>query len=164
MLGFVGALRPGEIVSLRHQDFRFVSRSLYLVLYDSKTSTRGLSAVQSVHVTDPTIIRFCSRLVRPSCSATFLTSDFYFRKCWTRAAADLGATKFSPASLRAGCATYLRQQGSSLEHIRWLLRHKSQATLESYIQGLAAAEAEVSVSRLVLRLSAAYLTLTSCID
>ena len=63
----------------------------------------------------------------------------------------MGGEGFTPASLRAGCATELFRRSQDLALVQWHLRHESQRTLRHYIQELPAAQVRARLSPACLR-------------
>ena len=157
---FSAGLRPGELFRLTGDCIKFVSQGIFVVLKSSKTSTRGIGTIQSVLITDERVCLFLRTNTVVLHSETVLCSEIAFRRLWNQMSVTLGLGHFTAGSLRAGMATHLRLRGVSLENIRWQLRHKNQATLESYIQSLAACNiSEHGLLPIVFRLSKAFPTL-----
>ena len=143
LLGFCCALRPGELFNLKRrclllpEDLALDDAVAYIVIEKPKTRNRA-ARTQHVVLRDALVLRFLSWFVlglELSDKVIPLSSHFFLRS-WREVFNVLHSTAFSPGSLRAGAASELYKQCADLNLIRWLLRHSSQGSLESYIQEL----------------------------
>lgn len=147
-LGFLGMLRPFELLSLRHKDISYVdsSRGLSLLfIFIGRPKTRHLAARrQHVRVDDQEIIPF----VKASLSGglpearIFDAPPAHFRALFSALVEFFGIDArhlvgVSPACLRPGGATWLYQETDSPEQVRFRGRWLSSRMLEIYIQEVA---------------------------
>ena len=71
----------------------------------------------------------------------FGATHYQYRKRWDALLQALQvdpAQRLTPGGLRGGAAVYHYRAGRSINDVMWLLRLRSQQTLESYIQEVAA--------------------------
>ena len=163
-VGFFGGLRPGELYQLTRGDlvlpqdlgYRPSDAALvFVVIRDPRKSRRAGVHAQHVTIDDPTIVRFLVWAAGelPCLSPLWTRGPYQFRATWDRYCILIGLpvsgpTAFTPASLRAGCATELfLQEGRDPHPVQWHLRHKDASSLTHYIQELPAALARASLSR-----------------
>jgi len=142
-------LRPGEGAVLQVEDFRF-SLNGCISVFIRNPKTRRYCGSQAVLVTDPALLRYCrcvlgsrSNSPAPSGSAEnaaragqvfpFSYAVFSSRFASVRLAAGLPSI-FTPASLRAGSATYALQCNTEVARIRLAGRWLSERTLLIYLQ------------------------------
>ena len=159
-VGFIGGLRPGEAVKLLRSDV-ILPRDLgrrsgpaFIVIRDpGKAKRRGVRA-QQVTIDDPDTVEFLTWALEglareasiwPSTPATFARRwSLYFGSVLGLSVA--AADGFTPASMRAGCATELYQATRDLVLVQWQLRHESLSTLRHYVQELPLAMARAEWS------------------
>ena len=70
----------------------------------------------------------------------FANTPYQYRKRWDLILATLGIegqSALTPGGLRAGSAVHHYRQGKPINDLMWMLRLRSQSTLESYIQEVA---------------------------
>ena len=88
-------------------------------------------------------VRFLQRLIggSPSEERLFDASASTFRRRWDFLLASLGVpatSRLTPGGLRGGGAVHLYQQNVPIQDLMWRMRLRSQSTLESYLQEVAA--------------------------
>ncbi|CAE7600178.1 unnamed protein product, partial [Symbiodinium necroappetens] len=149
LLAFYGTARIGEVLACqrRHlvlpEDLFKHSSSLFLRLDSSKTSLRGRPRVQHVRVDDPealALVRLAFAGLEPG-EKLFPLSHAAFRTRWDRCLAALGlgaGVSVTPGGLRGGGAVACYHKGTPIADIQWRLRLKNMATLEHYLQEVAA--------------------------
>ena len=153
LLGFAGAFRRSELVSLQYSDINFVEQGLVVQLIKSKTDQEGegrkiaipyaRGAVCPVlalknwlllsNITDGSIFRPVSRHGRIE-STTLSTQSVAIIVKERISAIGLDASHFSGHSLRAGLVTSAAQAGVPSWKIRQQTGHKSDAMLNRYIR------------------------------
>ena len=139
-MGFFCLLRPGELCALTVGDIKFDSSAVgsqaVVAIRDPKTS-RWMGRSQFTRLLDQDTIKWlfwlCSSLpdnmkIWPSNTSRFrLLFSSLLKRCQINAA-------YTPASLRAGGATYFVLQGWELSRLMFHGRWRSPTTLSSYIQ------------------------------
>ncbi|MEE3330979.1 MAG: site-specific integrase [Myxococcota bacterium] len=157
LLMFVGLMRPGEAVSVTRADFVLPSDVLddsHVVFVRISRHKNVLKAGQQhAAIRDRSVVAFFEKVLGslPRSTRIFHYTPQTFRKRWDTICARIGvvsgADGFTPASLRAGGATYLYTRGVSIPKIRWLLRHAGESSTAHYIQEASAALASASLPR-----------------
>ncbi|CAE7214139.1 unnamed protein product, partial [Symbiodinium necroappetens] len=147
LLAFYGMARVGEVLKCeRHhlllRDDLFPSaEALFLRLDTSKTATRGRPKVQHIRIDDPSameLITIAFKDLQPA-EPLFPLSPSAFRSRWDHCLRVLGgAVLVTPGSLRGGGAVSAYHRGVPIQDIQWKLRLKHMATLEHYLQEVAA--------------------------
>ena len=143
-VGFHCLLRPGELLNIRKQDITLphscnFGGACVAIRLNFPKNRRYLGRQQFVSLHHPHVINWLSWLYfstrRPDdklwglSAATF---RWYFRAIVETL--GLSRFKFSPASLRAGGATFRFQTGTQVSTLRFLGRWASDKSLEHYIQ------------------------------
>ena len=150
-LAFLGLLRPAEALRLRAADVLLPSQllgprsRLFIVIRQAKTSRVG-ARHQYVRVDGAVFAPSVEALLASASPAApvCLMDARGFRARWGAlmgffgicARADGGLT---PASMRAGGATWLFGETQNIEFVRWTGRWLSHRTLEHYLQEVTAA-------------------------
>lgn len=153
LIGFSGAFRRSELVSLQHSDIEFVEQGLVVHLRKSKTDQEGqgrkiaipfargaVCAVLALKswlklsgITEGAIFRPVTRHGRIE-KATLSTQAVAIIVKERTKAIGLDDSLFSGHSLRAGLVTSAAQAGVSSWKIRQQTGHKSDAMLSRYIR------------------------------
>ncbi|CAE7735652.1 unnamed protein product, partial [Symbiodinium necroappetens] len=115
----------------------------YVRVEAPKTGHRGAGKVQHFVVGEAAFVRFLERLLArsPLEEKLFPASAATFRRRWNYVLQRLGvpaAFKLTPGGLRGGGAVLLYQRGTPVSDLLWRMRLRAQATLESYLQEVAA--------------------------
>ena len=153
LLGFAGAFRRSELVSLDVDDVRFSDEGMLVRLRRSKTDQAGQGRVIAI----PRVRGRCcpTQMLQDWLRASAISDGAIFRQInrygqvlpkrlsassvaliikQRAQAAGLDPTRLSGHSLRAGFATNAAKQGASLSSIREQTGHKSDAMLQRYIR------------------------------
>lgn len=150
MLGYEGISRIGEVLKATRQDLVLPAdmfdpsyRALFLRVRQPKGKRRGKGRSQHSKVEAPDAVEFISRVFYPlaGCLLLFPLSSSVFRRRWEKLLDVLQVPPVlrpTPASIRGGGAILAYRRGESVQSILWRMRLKSQVTLESYLQELAA--------------------------
>jgi len=150
VLAFYGAGRLGEILRCSREDLVLPSDVLepigapvFLRLRSFKSQTRQPAKVQHMKVVDATASRILTVIFRklPLEAPLFGALPYQYRKRWDLLLEKLGIGKdfqLTPGGLRGGAAVYHYKNGKAIADLLWLLRLRSQSTLESYLQEVAA--------------------------
>ena len=153
LLGFAGAFRRSELVSLDVDDVRFTDEGLLLRLRRSKTDQVGQGRVIAIPrvrgrccptqklqdwlrvsgITDGALFRQINRYGQVLSKRLSAPSVALIVKQRAEAV-GFDPTRLSGHSLRAGFATNAAKQGASLSSIRLQTGHKSDAMLQRYIR------------------------------
>ena len=153
LVGFAGAFRRSELVSVTYRDIEFAEQGLVITIRRSKTDQEGqgrkvaipyargatcpvlsLKAWLSISaISDGPIFRPVTRhgRVLPAALSTQAVAEIVKQRV---AAIGLDPTKYSGHSLRAGLVTSAAQEGVSSWKIRQQTGHKSDAMLQRYIR------------------------------
>ena len=144
-------LRSGIV--LQHDVGRRSGPAFVVIREPGKARRRGVQA-QQVTIDDPATVAFLawplSGLARaaplwPSTPAAFARRwSLYFSNVLGLSVASEDG--FTPASMRAGCATELFQVTRDVSVVQWQLRHENMSTLRHYIQDLPLAMARAALS------------------
>ncbi len=156
LLGFGGALRPGEGLGLYREDLAFATELGYarercfIRIRKHKGQQRGFTRAQHATVRDEfaaSWLRMFANRLTPG-EKLWPWSDVVFRDAFTEVLVVLGLSHcgFVPSSLRAGAATALYLADAPVADISWALRHRNPETLRYYVQELGAALARAAVS------------------
>ena len=150
LLAFYGAGRLGEILKTTREDLVLPSDVLeppgspvFLRLRRFKSLGRQPAKIQHMKVIDR---KACSLIIAifknlDYTSPLFGTTAYQYRKRWNLAIRCLCGEKGShltPGGLRGGAAVHHYKAGRHIGDLLWLLRLRSQSTLESYLQEVAA--------------------------
>ena len=149
-LAFFGAARIGEpLQAVRSQivlpaDLLEADlRVAFVRVERPKTGLRGGGRVQHFTVSDAAFVAYLSRSlcgVAPS-SRLFTGSPSTFRRRWDillRLLKIPSSVRLTPGGLRGGGAVHLYQGGLPVSDLLWRMRLRHQATLEYYLQEVAA--------------------------
>ena len=150
VLGMEGIARIGEIMQALRMDlvlpedlFDPVARFAFLKVRKPKTKRRGRGRVQHLKIENAGAVRFLSENFGhlDDSLKLFPLSASAFRTRWEKILNFLQLPRHlrpSPASIRGGGAVMAYRKGESIPSILWRMRLLNQATLESYLQELAA--------------------------
>ena len=154
LLQFFALLRPGEALGLRREHACLPEDSaseagvcFFAIPKHKGRQVRTSSGAHHACIRDSLIVDF----VRGYCRGHSLKDRLYlgtfgqFTRLWKKYLGILGVAcsaplGFTPASLRAGGATWLYTAGMPVVEIMWLLRHEAEKTARHYIQAAAAAQ------------------------
>lgn len=150
LLAFYGAGRIGEVLKCRGSDLLFPQDALdesscavFLQLKQFKSLGRQPSRVQHMKVDHKQACNLLSKifLLQPGDTVLYPASTGVYRRRWDFLLKTLeipATSKLTPGSLRGGAAVHAYKSGKSVNDIMWSLRLRSQQTLESYLQEVAA--------------------------
>ena len=149
LLAFYGAGRLGEVLRCNREDLLLPrdlleppGSAVFLRLRNFKSKNRQPARVQHMRISDSYASRLISRLFgglgleSPLCGYT----PYHYRKRWDVIIETLGFAKpfqLTPGGLRGGAAVFHYRLGKPIQDLMWLLRLRSQTTLESYLQEVA---------------------------
>ena len=149
VLSFYGAGRLGEVLRCSREDLLLpedlleeAGTPVFLRLRQFKSKNRQPAKVQHMRVSDKHASLLLSRIFRklPMQDPLFANTPYQYRKRWDLILATLGIegeSALTPGGLRAGSAVHHYRQGKPINDLMWMLRLRSQSTLESYIQEVA---------------------------
>ena len=150
LLAFYGAGRLGEVLRCCREDLLLPEDLLqdaggatFLRLRNFKSRNRQPAKIQHMKITDTMASRLVSRIFKhmPLDAALFEGTAYQYRKRWDLLLQMLGITKeaaLTPGGLRAGAAVFHYRNGKGVQDLLWLMRLRSQTTLEAYLQEVAA--------------------------
>lgn len=151
MLDFYGISRVGEPVGARRWHLLLPSDLLddnssdvYLRIEKPKARRRGTGLIQHLKVSRRGVALFCEDVLGPlppACNLYPRSPGVYPRR-WDALLAALEVpmqTRLTPGCLRAGGAVAAYGAGLPISEVLWKMRIKRAATLESYLQDVAAA-------------------------
>lgn len=149
-LAYFGITRPGEVLRASRKDLVLArdllllnSEVAYLRVGEPKPRSRGKGRVQHASIHQPDVIRFIEHVFAdvPHSDMLYGVSGNTFRRRWDYALRILhvpSEARLTPGSLRGGGAVEAYRGGMELTKLCWRMRLKNLATLESYIQEVAA--------------------------
>ena len=150
VIAFYGAGRLGEILRCSREDlvlpcdvFEPRGAPVFLRLRTFKSRMRQAAKVQHMKISDPVAANLIAVIFRnlPHEAPLFDCSPYQYRKRWDFLLELLKIDKsfnLTPGGLRGGAAVYHYKRGRPIADLLWLLRLRSQVTLESYLQEVAA--------------------------
>eukprot|EP00971_Amphidinium_carterae_P005538 109921-Amphidinium_carterae.1 len=148
LLGFLGMLRPAELVRLRRmdialpQDLNGSPDVLVIAIAESKTSTRA-ARLQSTMITDVNVIALAQGLLCDDLPSRLVIAGGLpeLSRKYVKLTTVLGLKKgFTLGTLRGGGAVRCLKQHKSLSSLQWLGRWSSERSTHHYLQlGVAAA-------------------------
>eukprot|EP00435_Cladocopium_sp_Y103_P058652 s418_g20.t1 len=150
VLAFYGAGRLGEVLRCNREDLLLPEDLLqdaggatFLRLRTFKSRNRQPAKVQHMKITDVVASKLISKIFKhmPLDLPLFDGSAYQYRKRWDLLLEMLGISKSSaltPGGLRAGAAVFHYRCGKGVQDLLWLMRLRSQTTLEAYLQEVAA--------------------------
>ena len=150
LLGFTGLSHPSTLLAATREDLLLPMDTLserpvaFLRIRDPKT--RRYMVRQHLRVSDATTVSFLQRLYghAPAEARLFDLGHGAFRLRWDRVFNHLGVPTreavqgITPGSLRGSGATWLYNTTENIPLIRWRGRWRREATLECYLQDVAA--------------------------
>lgn len=143
LLGFYGLLRPGELLGLKASDAVppnswSLGNDFAVIRLERPKNSRQMGVQQYVEIRHPDAINWLSWLKneRPTNAALWDSTANRFRNMFRKICQELGihSLHLSPASLRAGGATWLVDEGTEIGKVRFLGRWANLRSLEHYIQ------------------------------
>lgn len=158
LTGFFGLLRPGELFGLRSADAVMpnswsLGGDFAVVRVARPKNSRQMGSQQYVEIRHPDAVNWLSWLknVRNNDAALWNSTPNKFRVMFRRVCKDLKlhSLHLSPASLRAGGATWLVDEGVEISRVRFLGRWSHLRSLEHYIQVARAQQITLSLSSVI---------------
>ena len=149
VMAFYGAGRLGEVLKCSREDLLLPGDLLegpdsptFLRLRHFKSLNRQPSKIQHMRIAESVASRLLSRLFLkvPMTSQLFDTTPYQYRKRWDLILLTLGFkadSGLTPGGLRGGAAVFHYRRGKPINDLLWMLRLRSQTTLESYLQEVA---------------------------
>ena len=150
LLAFYGAGRLGEVLRCSREDLVLPEdvlepqgSAVFLRLRSFKSRMRQPAKIQHMKVTDGLACRLLSKIFRALDfdQSLFGSAAYQYRKRWDYLLLKLGIPKdisITPGGLRGGAAVFHYKHGKQIQDLLWLLRLRSQTTLECYLQEVAA--------------------------
>ena len=152
MICFSGIARLGEVLKCKRRDLLLPSDLLeehrgcaFVVLWESKTSQVDILQikVQHLRITDSYTINLLETAYGGSdpSESLYQGSPSVYRHRWNSLLTILqvpSSCRLTPGGLRGGGAVEAYRNGVGIYDIQWRMRVRSQSTLESYIQEVAA--------------------------
>eukprot|EP00435_Cladocopium_sp_Y103_P050506 s1798_g15.t1 len=150
VLAFFGAGRLGEVLKCCREDlvlpqdvFEEPGSPVFLRLRSFKSQFRQPAKVQHMKVVDRAASLLLAKVFRslPLDAPLFASTPYQYRKRWDLVLRMLSIPsrfQLTPGGLRGGAAVYHYKCGKPINDLMWLLRLRSQTTLESYLQEVAA--------------------------
>jgi hypothetical protein len=113
---------------------------------------RQPAKIQHMKVTDGLACRLLSKIFRALDfdQPLFGSAAYQYRKRWDYLLLKLGIPKdisITPGGLRGGAAVFHYKHGKQIQDLLWLLRLRSQTTLECYLQEVAALNTFATLSQ-----------------
>lgn len=157
LTGFFALLRPGELLGLKKQDVILpdtlsMGTEFAVLKIARPKNARQMGVQQYVELRHADFINWLawhtSRLPRPD-SCLWKSGPNRFRSIFKhlRTKLEIHGLKLSPASLRAGGATALVDQGIDIKRIRFMGRWANLRSLEHYIQVARAQQIALSIPK-----------------
>eukprot|EP00439_Symbiodinium_sp_Y106_P018012 s7219_g2.t1 len=158
LLAFYGLARIGEVLKCRRRDLLLPQDLLddelhvvYLNFRESKTATRGRPKVQHTRVNDSLAVALIEQAFSDLAPDHLLwpSSPAAYRYRWDFLLKQLDVPRglaLTPGGLRGGGAVCRYRLGVTPGELQWAMRLKHIATLEHYLQELAAVTALTDVS------------------
>eukprot|EP00435_Cladocopium_sp_Y103_P013368 s3434_g3.t1 len=150
VLAFYGAGRLGEVLRCSREDLVLpndalepVGSPVFLRLRNFKSRMRQPAKVQHMKVHDPAACALLVKIFRnlDYDSPLFASTSYQYRRRWDFLLEKLGIQQLvtvTPGGLRGGAAVYHYKAGKPIQDLLWLMRLRSQTTLEAYLQEVAA--------------------------
>ena len=150
LLAYYGAGRLGEVLRCNREDLVLAEDVLepsgsvaFLRLKTFKSLNRQPAKIQRMKVTHTVTCKILGLLYRrmEPTELLFDTVPYHYRKRWDAVLRAIGISSqsgFTPGGLRGGAAVYHYRNNTPISELMWKMRLRSQITLESYIQEVAA--------------------------
>ena len=150
LLAFYGAGRLGEILRTSREDLVLPldvleppGSAIFLRLRQFKSLRRQPAKIQHMKVVDPVATKLIAKIFSklPYDAPLFRATSYQYRKRWGIAILAFYKGRLpgiTPGGLRAGSAVHHYKKGRPIGDLLWLMRLRSQTTLESYLQEVAA--------------------------
>ena len=153
LLAFYRAGRLGEVFKCLREDLRRApvfgdvfedfGALVFLRLRSFKSRLRQPAKVQHMKVVDPLASKLLTKIFKALRldAPLFRVSACQYRKRWDQLVRLLcipTSFQLTPGGLRGGAAVYHYKNGRQIQDLLWLLRLRSQTTLETYLQEVAA--------------------------
>lgn len=155
LTGFYGLLRPGELLNLRASDVvppnsMSLGSAFSVVRIARPKNARQMGIQQYVEIRHPDAANWLAWLKseRQPEAALWNSTPHRFRSMFKSVCRSLNieSLRLSPASLRAGGATWLVDQGIEVSRVRFLGRWAHMRSLEHYIQVARAQQITLSIA------------------
>lgn len=159
VLAFYGAGRLGEVLRCSREDLvlpedvlEAQGSAVFLRLRSFKSRMRQPAKIQHMKVSDGVACRLLSKIFKnlEFDQPLFGSTAYQYRKRWDYLLVKLGIPKdmgITPGGLRGGAAVFHYKHGKQIQDLLWLLRLRSQTTLECYLQEVAALNTFAKLSR-----------------
>ena len=150
VLAFYGAGGLGEVLRCSREDLVLpcdvlepLGSPVFLRLRTLKSKMRQPEKVQHMKVVGGTASRLLTIIFRRLAldAPLFTASAYQYQKRWDLVLEKLGVgsdVKWTPGGLRGSAAVFQYKNGRPIADLLWLLRLRSQSTLEHYLQEVAA--------------------------
>lgn len=155
LTGFYGLLRPGELLNLRASDVvppnsMSLGSAFSVVRIARPKNARQMGIQQYVEIRHPDAANWLAWLKseRQPEAALWNSTPHRFRSMFKSVCRSLNieSLRLSPASLRAGGATWLVDQGIEVSRVRFLGRWAHMRSLEHYLQVARAQQITLSIA------------------
>ena len=155
LTGFYGLLRPGELLNLRASDVvppnsMSLGSAFSVVRIARPKNARQMGIQQYVEIRHPDAANWLAWLKseRQPEAALWNSTPHRFRSMFKSVCRSLNieSLRLSPASLRAGGATWLVDQGIEVSRVRFLGRWAHMRSLEHYLQIARAQQITLSIA------------------
>ena len=109
------------------------------------------SRVQHMKIEDATAVKISTKIFNwlPFDTLLFSQSSYQYHKNWHILLKDFSidaSSGLTPGGLRGGAAVLHYKQGRAIADLLWMMRLRSQITLESYLQEVAALNAQATLT------------------
>ena len=150
LISFYGAGRPGEVLRCLRSDLVLPEDLLepedgpiFLKLRRFKSLGRQPARIQHMKITECSARKILKMVFSgvPMDRPLFNTTPYQYRKRWNMVLATLVgrcSCPLTPGGLRGGSAVFHYRNGVAIADLMWLMRLRSQSTLEFYLQEVAA--------------------------
>ena len=177
LLSFYGAGRLGEVIHCKRRDLLLPGdlcndiNVAFLRLLRFKSLLRQPARVQHMRISDSYAVSLLSMIFgnfEPE-EMLFPSTHHQYRRRWDLLLQDFDVSRsagITPGGLRGGSAVFHYRSGRQISDILWMMRLRSQSTLESYLQEVAALNVLGSLSTSsrssIKAFAATFSLLTSC--
>ena len=149
LLAYYGAMRIGEPLRALRRDLLLQDEAglseptIFIRVGSPKSGRRGKGVVQHSRISEPLVVDFIAAVFRElePMDELYPASSATYRHRWDRLLEALGISKdvgLTPGGLRGGGAIHMYHKGLPISDILWKMRLRQVATLESYLQEVAA--------------------------
>ena len=150
LISFYGAGRPGEVLRCLRSDLvlpedllEAPNGPIFLKLRRFKSLGRQPARIQHMKITESSARKILKLVYSkmPMDQPLFNTTPYQYRKRWNMVLYTLVGRchcPLTPGGLRGGSAVFHYRNGVAIADLMWLMRLRSQSTLEFYLQEVAA--------------------------